>query len=145
MRVLGVDVGERRLGVALSDPAGVVAHPLVTLRRQSWRRDLKILRELVERHKVERVVVGLPLRMDGTVGTSAKSALQFAERLRRALEVSVELWDERFTTLQAERALRESGTPPSRRRDLLNRVAAALILQSYLDHLRAKDQNPSGG
>lgn len=144
MRALGVDVGERRLGLALSDPDGVTAYPLRTLRRQGWRRDLQALRELVQRHGVQLVVVGLPLRMDGTVGPAADFSRRFAERLRASLGVRVVLWDERLTTVQAERIVRALGLPPSRHREALDRVAAALILQSYLDHLRAKQQNPSG-
>jgi len=131
-RVLAIDLGHRRIGLALSDPTGSIAVPLDTLPHRSRRRDLAAIAALAESHGAGRIVVGWPRNMDGTSGPAAHEAEAFAEALSAVVKIPVDLWDERLSTAAAERSLRDAGVKKGRRRDLRDRVAAALILQSYL-------------
>lgn len=135
-RVLGIDYGERRIGVAVSDPLGLTAQGLPTLRVRNLPDAIERVLKLASEYDVAEIVVGLPLHLDGSESEQAKKARRFAERLKRASQRSVTLWDERLTTVQAERSLREMGRSPSRNRDQVNRLAAALLLQNYLDRKR---------
>jgi putative holliday junction resolvase len=132
-RVLAVDLGSRRIGVALSDPTGTVAAPLDTIPHRERRKDLAAVSALARAHGVERIVLGWPRNMDGTSGPAARRAEAFAEALRRVAGVPVDLWDERLSTVAADRALRDADVKRDRRRALRDQIAAALILQSYLD------------
>lgn len=136
MRVLGLDVGDRRIGVALSDPLGITAQRLTVVERQRLPADVEAVRALVERHAVERVVVGLPLTLRGTTGPQAEKVTAFADALRRRLAVPVQFIDERLTTVQGERALVAAGATRRRRKQLIDQVAAQLILQQFLDAQR---------
>lgn len=133
-RILGLDPGERRVGLAVSDPERRVAHGLETFEAAHGRNFIDHLRELLRAYDVVRIVVGQPLRLDGRVGAAAQRADRLARRLRRELAVEVELWDERLTTAQGERLLRGQRAPRGAR----DRIAATLILQSYLDRLDRK-------
>ena len=133
MRVLGLDVGERRIGVALSDPLRLTAQRLMVLERSGGRADVDAVCALIAKHQVAAVVVGLPLTLRGTHGPQAQRAASFAQALRRQSAVSVHLVDERLTTVQGERALLATGTLRRRRKRLIDQVAAQLILQQYLD------------
>lgn len=137
MRAFGLDVGTRTVGVALSDALGITAQALTTLRRAGLRGDLKALKRLAETHEVRSAVVGLPLNMDGSEGASAARSRAFGEALAKALDVPVHYWDERLSTVAAHRALRESDLSGERRRELVDQVAAALILQGWLDAQRS--------
>jgi putative Holliday junction resolvase len=130
---LGIDLGERRIGVAVSDPLGVTARPLGFVEHVSLSQDVAAVGELAHRRGAQAVVVGLPLNMDGSEGPAARRARRFAEALRRRLGITVHMWDERLTTVQAERDLVAAGQRRSRRRDTRDATAAALILQGYLD------------
>ncbi len=142
-RVLALDLGEVRIGVALSDPLGVTAQPVGNIQRVGKRRDLAAVRELVEQHEVARIVIGNPLLLSGEAGTGTEGAEAFAEELRKRLpEVPVELWDERLTTVEAERTLIGGGVRRGKRRKVIDAMAATLILQSYLDS-RAVDPDAS--
>lgn len=141
-RVLGVDLGSRRIGVAVSDPTGTVATPLATIPHRSLREDAAQVARLGRDHLAERIVVGLPRRLDGTVGTAARRAQAFVRALKQLTEIPVVLWDERLSTVAAERALLEGGVRRARRRDVRDRVAAAIILQGYLEATRAR--GPAG-
>jgi putative holliday junction resolvase len=136
MRAFGLDVGTRTVGVALSDALGITAQTLTTLRRAGLRKDISALKGLAEAHEVSCAVVGLPLNMDGTEGPSAARSRAFGAALARALDVPVHYWDERLTTVAANRALRESDLSGERRRAVVDQVAAALILQGWLDAQR---------
>ena len=135
-RSFGLDVGTKTVGVAVSDGLGLTAQPVTTLRRSSLRADLTELRRLAEHHAVEHVVVGLPLNMDGTEGASAAEARKFGDAVVRQLGLPVEYWDERLTTVAASRALVEAHVSRARRRQVVDQVAAALILQGWLDARR---------
>lgn len=144
-RILGLDLGEKRLGVALSDPSGTVASPLATVPHRSRREDVERIVALSREHEVTAVVVGWPRNMDGTSGPPARRAEVFAQALGRALSVPVELWDERLSSVAADRALLEADVTRRRRRDLRDRVAAALILQGWLDARARGLPAPSSG
>jgi putative Holliday junction resolvase len=138
VRVLGVDMGERRIGLALSDPTGTVAQPLARIVLDEGRDAAMAIAEAARTYGAERVVVGLPRHMNGQEGEGARRARAVAAELARLLGVTVALWDERLTTVAAERALREGGVSGRRRRDKVDKTAAALILQAYLDAQRAR-------
>jgi len=140
MRVLGVDLGERRIGIAASDLLGVTAQPVGVLEAKSEAEDIARVRERAEERKAEKIVIGLPLNMDGSEGPAARKARQFAAALEREAGIEVELWDERLTTVEAERMLIAADQRRARRRQVRDRVAAALILQSYLDAHREREQ-----
>ncbi len=139
MRYLGLDVGDKLIGLALSDESATVAGGLDTLRRVGPRKDPKALAGLVRQHEVGGIVVGLPRRLDGTVGIQAQKVLDFVEDLRRAVSVPVVTWDERFTSVVAQRALIEGDVGRRARKGLVDKVSAILILQNYLDYLKLAD------
>ncbi len=137
-RVLALDVGERRIGVAMSDPAGLLAAPLTTLKAEPRARALSQIVALVAEHAVDVVVVGLPLTMSGEVGPQAQVIQTFANNLEAALGRTVELFDERLTSVVAEQMLRDLGVKPEKRKARIDEVAASIILQDYLDHIRQR-------
>ncbi len=136
MRILGLDVGERRIGVAVSDPLGLTAQGLAVWTRRREEEDLAYLHKLIREYEVERVVVGLPVRTDGQEGPEAAGVRAFGQRLAAATGVPVEWWDERFTTAAAQRALLAADLSRRRRRAVVDQVAAALMLQAYLERQR---------
>ncbi|MGA0803476.1 MAG: Holliday junction resolvase RuvX [Ilumatobacteraceae bacterium] len=137
MRCLGLDLGSRRIGVALCDPDERVATPLTVVERSASRvHDHTNIARLVAEYEVQTVVVGLPLNMSGKVTAAAKSAMAETEELRRALDVPVLLHDERLTTVTADRSLMEMEMKADARRRVVDKVAAAVMLQAFLDHRR---------
>jgi putative pre-16S rRNA nuclease len=135
-RALGLDLGSVRVGLALSDPLGLTAQPFGRLDRRALDRDLSPLLAIVREHGVATIVVGHPLLLSGKPGASAQDASRFAESLAPQVEIPVVLWDERLTTVQAERALREGGVRGPKRREVVDAAAAAVMLQSWLDRPR---------
>jgi len=139
-RLLALDLGDVRIGVALSDPLGITAQPAGVIERSRESTDIERIRELVGAHGVAKVVVGHPLLLSGEAGVRARSAVAFVARLQAVLgEVPVLLWDERLTTVQAERALIEGKVRRRRRKEAVDAMAATLILQSYLGTGRPQD------
>jgi putative Holliday junction resolvase len=134
-RYLGLDIGNRRIGVALSDPLNLTAQPVLTLYRKNPREDIRSLARLLRRHGCTAIVAGNPLHMSGLAGTQAAKAQAFAEQLGHAANVPVHLYDERLTTLEAHHILSEAGHPRQQHRRLVDQVAAVLILQGFLDTL----------
>jgi putative Holliday junction resolvase len=134
-RVLGLDLGQARIGVAVSDPDRTVAVPVGTIRTGAPA-DVKAIAALVQEHEVGLVVVGLPLRLSGERGPEAERATEFAEALRGFLGLPVELQDERLSTVEAERNLRDAGISGRGRRAVVDRTAAAVLLQAWLDRHR---------
>jgi len=130
---LGLDVGSKRIGVAVSDPLGITAQGLETLHRQNKRKDFEQLERTVRQYEVAEVVVGYPLRMSGAEGIQAEKMQRFAEELRGRLQLPVHLWDERLTSAQANRLLRETDMSIEKRSRVVDQMAAVLILQSFLD------------
>ena len=117
----------------MSDPIGITAQPVMTVERRSVQNDLETLRNVVDRHGVELIVVGLPLTLRGEQGPQAKKVIAFTERLRQQLTIPIQLLDERLTTLQGTRSLQETGVSSRKQRAIIDQVAAQLILQQYLD------------
>ena len=139
MRVLALDFGERRIGVALSDPSGMLASPLTTLTRGRDGSDVEMVLRLAAENDVAEIVVGMPVSLSGRRGPQAGRVARFVDALRRETGIPVLSADERYSTVQAERSLRESGVKPSRDRGRVDAAAAAVILQSYLDSKRPLD------
>ena len=146
---MGIDIGSRRVGVAVSDAGGIIAHPLTTLDAgKDGALPLVPLTELVADREVGGIVVGLPRRLDGTHGPEALAAEAVAEQLRAELGIRVELWDERLTSVQAERLLVDAGVRRKKRKGATDRIAAALILQGFLDRqgmARTPEAEPAAG
>ncbi|MBN2983200.1 Holliday junction resolvase RuvX [Cohnella algarum] len=136
MRIMGLDYGDKRIGVALSDAFGWTAQGAEVIERKKDDDYLVRIRELVRENEVESIVVGLPKNMNGTIGPRGEICMAFAEELRQKLNVPVELWDERLTTVAAERALLEADVSRSKRKQVIDKMAAAILLQNYLDSRR---------
>ncbi len=132
-RVLGLDVGSRRIGVAVSDPLGITAQGLDTLQRTTKRRDFEHLQRVIQEYDVREIVVGLPLRMSGAEGIQSDKMQAFAEELRKRFRLPVHLWDERLTSVEANRLLREADLSIEKRGKAVDRMAAVLILQGWME------------
>jgi putative Holliday junction resolvase len=130
---LGLDVGEKRIGVAVSDPQGLIATPMAVIDRVEVTSDVMAILRLVRQYEAERIVVGLPRSMDGSIGPQAQRVQGFAGMLAGHSEVPVEHWDERLSTVAAERMMADAGLKAARRKAKRDAAAAALILQGYLD------------
>ncbi len=131
-RILALDVGARRIGLAVSDALGITAQGLETIRRQNKRVDSAALAEVIEKYEVAEIVIGLPLHMSGKEGAQAERMKTFADEVRERFSLPVHLWDERLTSAEANRVLRETEMSIARRGAVVDRLAAVLILQSFL-------------
>jgi putative Holliday junction resolvase len=136
-RILALDFGKKRIGLAVSDPLGVTAQGLETLQRTRVRDDLAALARLVRDFQVSLILVGNPLHMSGKESRQSEYMRDFSERLRRETGVAVRYWDERWTSVQAERVLRDSGIGREKRAAAIDRLSAVILLESYLDSLHA--------
>jgi putative Holliday junction resolvase len=134
--ILGLDVGDVRIGAAISDELGFAAHPLCTITRKNRKTDLAAICDLINTHQVEAVVIGLPLMLSGEIGIQAEKVQKFANRLKQEARIPIHLWDERLTTVEAEDILRDAGKPRNKRRQVIDQVAAVLILDEYLNDVR---------
>jgi putative Holliday junction resolvase len=132
--ILGIDFGRARIGLAISDELRLLAHPLETL--PGNKDTAKRIAEIIRERKIDKIVVGVPRHMSGEIGAAAKEALEFANKLRAEVPCPVETWDERLTTVAAERALRGAGKKSRKTRNIIDQVAAQMILQGYLDRER---------
>jgi len=138
MRLIGLDVGDKTIGVAVSDELGFGAHPVTVIRRtDSVRKDIGKVRELTEQYNVERIVVGIPIMLSGTTGVQAEKVLAFIEEIRKRIRIPIETWDERLTTSEVERMLIETGHRREKRKEIIDKHAAAVILQSYMDRQKS--------
>jgi putative Holliday junction resolvase len=133
---MGLDVGDARIGVAISDPLGIIAQPLSVIERTNLDQDVSAVRTLVVERDIARIVVGMPLDESGRCGPQAAKVLAFVARLREAINAEVVTQDERFTTALAERAMISAGTSRRKRRRVIDKVAAQQILQTYLDRMK---------
>jgi putative Holliday junction resolvase len=143
-RILAIDFGMKRMGLAVSDALGITAQGLPTLACKRREDDLRRIQRLVEEYSAELVIVGNPISQAGGETAMSRRAAEFAEQLRRRLDRPVELWDERLTSVEANRTLRESGLSLEKRRQAVDRVAATLLLQSYLDFLENQRGRKAG-
>lgn len=131
-RILAIDFGSRRMGVAVSDPLGITAQGLETIQRKNKRTDFALLQKLIHDYEVREIVLGLPLKMSGEHGRQSDKVEEFAQELRQKFNLPVHLWDERLTSAEANRVLREADLSIQKRAQAVDRMAAVLILQSYL-------------
>ena len=138
MQILGLDYGSKTVGVAVSDPLGLTAQKVETIWRKQenkLRRTLARIEELIAEYEVEKIVLGFPKNMNNTVGERAEKALEFGEMLKKRTGLEVIMWDERLTTVEADRTLIEAGVRRENRKQYLDGIAAVFILQGYLDSL----------
>ena len=140
-RVLALDLGKRRIGLALSDELGITAQGLETLQRTRLREDLQKLKQLILEKNVSLILMGNPVHMSGQEGRQSDYSRAFAERLQACAGVDVKLWDERLTTVEAQRVLRESGISLQKRNQAVDRLSAVILLESYLDSLAQERQH----
>ena len=136
---MGLDLGSKTIGVALSDPLTITAQSLTSIHRTSLAKDLEAILRLVEAHQVEELVIGLPINMDGSRGGAVDKVETFIEHLNALLTIRIIRWDERLSTVAAERILREGDLSRAKRRKVIDRLSAAIILQGYLD---SRPRNP---
>ncbi len=140
MRILGLDYGSRRIGVAICDDLGMTAQGVTTITRKNREADLNGIAELIGRNGIERIVIGYPLRLDGSEGIQCEKINRFIRRLEMRFSLPVIRWDETFSTKEAEELLRQRGVRREKQRDQVDRVAASLILQGYLDAIAGGKQ-----
>ncbi len=135
MRVLGIDYGEKRIGLAISDPLGIIAQGLKVVSAENFfqNKGIEEFRELIKEFKISKIVVGFPLNMDGSTGKKGNEVQSFVEQLKKHISLPIVLWDERLTTVAAENILINSDLSRKRRKKVVDKVAAAIILQGYLD------------
>jgi putative holliday junction resolvase len=132
-RILSLDFGEKRIGVAVSDALNIIAQSVGTIERKGIKNDLKKIKDLVQEYAAEILIVGLPLNMNGTEGKSANRAIDFVNELKKEIDIRVEMVDERLTTAQGERIFLEADLSRKKRKKNIDKIAAQLILQNYLD------------
>lgn len=135
MRILGLDLGKKTIGVAVSDPLGFTAQGITTIRRANKEKDMVELRKICDEYKVETIVIGLPKNMNGTIGPSGEIAMEMGKLVEEALNIKVEFWDERLTTVAAHKAMLEADLSRSKRKKIVDKVASTYILQGYLDRI----------
>ena len=136
MRILGLDMGSKTIGVALSDPLGWTAQGITTIRRRKKEQDLEEVHKICKEYGVEKIVVGLPKNMNGTIGEAGEKALEFSELNKEKTGLPIEMWDERLTTVAAHRAMLEADLSRNKRKKIVDKIAATYILQDYLDRIR---------
>lgn len=139
MRIMGLDIGTRTIGIAISDELGITAQGLKTLRRKSAEEDLRAIAELVHEFQIEKIVFGLPKNMDGTLGKQAEFTLKWMKMVSDNIQVPVVAYDERLTTVGASKVLLEADLSRKKRKKVIDKLAAVLILQGYLDQSRRTD------
>ena len=139
MRIMALDFGTKRIGMAMSDELMLTAQGLNSLERKALKSDLEEISKLVQENNVEEIVVGLPLNMNGTYSAKTKEVVEFVDELSRVVSVPIKTWDERLTSMQAERILLDADASRAKRRKVTDKLAAQIILQSYLDAKKKKD------
>lgn len=138
MRILGLDVGSKTIGVAISDPLGWTAQGITTIRRKNKSSDLEEVKKICDEYSVETIVIGLPKNMNGTIGESGERVLALAEEIKEFTGISIEMWDERLTTVAAHKSMIAADFSREKRKKIVDKVAAVYILQGYLDKLSMK-------
>ncbi|NEZ45972.1 Holliday junction resolvase RuvX [Clostridium niameyense] len=135
MRILGLDIGDRTIGVAISDPLGFTAQGVTTIKRTSEERDIEELKKICEEYKVDTIVSGLPKNMNGTLGPQSEKVISFCDLIKSHIDIPIKMWDERLTTVAATRAMLEADLSRAKRKKIVDKVAATYILQGYLDSI----------
>ncbi|MDU7441692.1 MAG: Holliday junction resolvase RuvX [Clostridium sp.] len=132
-RILGLDLGQKTIGVAISDPLGFTAQGLTTIRRGSKEKDIEDLKKICDEYKVETIVIGLPKNMNGTIGPSGEIAMAFGKLLEEEFQIEIKFWDERLTTVAAHKAMLEADLSRNKRKKIVDKVASTYILHVYQD------------
>jgi len=135
LRILGIDLGEKRIGISISDELGITAQGLPTINVINEIEDLKNIKEIIEKYGVERIVLGFPKNMNGSIGKQAQKAISFAEKLKSSFQLPVELEDERLSTSKAEKFLISTDRSRKKRKKVIDKMSAVIILQSFLDRM----------
>jgi len=135
MKILGIDYGEKRIGLALSDASNIVAGSFKVLNRDTTGNWLEEIKTIVDENKIEKIVIGLPRNMNGSLGEKGKEVLAFVKSLEKVINVPIVTWDERLTTVSAEKVLREADLSRKKRKDIVDKLSASIILQNYLDSI----------
>ncbi|MCF0148363.1 MAG: Holliday junction resolvase RuvX [Clostridium sp.] len=138
MRILGLDIGSKTIGVAVSDPLGWTAQGITTIRRTKKENDLEEVEKICKEYSVETIVIGLPKNMNGSIGESGERVLEFSNQIKEYTGLKVEMWDERLTTVAAHKAMIEADLSRNKRKKIVDKIAAIYILQGYLDRLSMK-------
>jgi len=136
---MGLDVGSKTIGVAVSDELGLTAQGLKIIRRKSMEDDMRELCSIISQYMIEKIVVGLPINMDGTLGRQAETVLEWINRFKDRTSLPVETWDERLSTVEASKTLLEADLSRKKRKQVIDKLAAVLILQGYLDQIGRRD------
>ena len=135
MRILGLDVGQKTIGVAISDPLGFTAQGITTIRREKKSKDIEEIKKICDEYKVETIVIGLPKNMNNSIGFAGEKIMEFSEMIKEEIDIKIEFWDERLTTVAAHRAMLEADLSRGKRKKIVDKIAATYILQEYLDRL----------
>ncbi|GKX66619.1 Holliday junction resolvase RuvX [Inconstantimicrobium mannanitabidum] len=135
MRILGLDVGSKTIGVAMSDPLGWTAQGITTIKRKNFKEDIAAVKKMYDENHVDKIVIGLPKNMNGTLGHTAEMVEDFCERLKREFSPEIIMWDERLTTVAAHKAMLEADLSREKRKKIVDKIAAIYILQGYLDRI----------
>lgn len=135
-RILAIDYGEKRLGIAVSDPLGIIPQGLPTIEYKSLKEVKQKLKEIIEQYEISQIVVGHPLNLRGEVAAAATQVQTFVQKIKMEVNLPIILWDERFTSVEAERILRQLNISPSRNKSKIDQISAMIVLQNYLDSLK---------
>ncbi len=147
-RILGLDVGDARIGVSISDELGIAAHGLCTIHRKNIEKDVHAIKHIITEYDVGKLVIGLPKMLSGEIGIQAQKVQQFVQTLQTQLDIPIVTWDERLTTVEAHRILSETGASRKKRKKVIDQLAASLILEAYLNSIRNVERagaNRQGG
>lgn len=136
MKILALDVGNKRIGTAISDELGMFAHPLYTVQRKGLQNDLKAIIDLIDTHQVQKVVIGLPKNMDGSIGFQGEKTVYFAEALKEQKEIEIVFWDERLSTKTAKDIMLSNNIKQINKKEIVDTIAAVVILDNYLSSIR---------
>jgi putative holliday junction resolvase len=142
MRIMGLDVGSKTIGVAISDELGITAQGFKTIKRKAMEDDLRELYTIISQFQIEKIVVGLPKNMDGSLGKQAEFVLGWIEDLKNKIQLPVETWDERLSTVEASKTLLKADLSRKKRKGVIDKLAAVLILQGYLQQIRSRKDEP---
>lgn len=138
MRIIGLDIGEKTIGIAICDPLGYTAQGITTIRRKGKKSDIEELKKLCSEYQVEEIIAGLPKNMNGTLGPQSEKISKFCDFIKENIDLPLQYWDERLTTVAANRAMLEADMSRSKRKKIVDKVAATYILQGYLDSIYKK-------
>jgi putative Holliday junction resolvase len=142
MRIMGLDVGSKTIGVAISDELGITAQGFKTIKRKAMEDDLRELYTIISQFQIEKIVVGLPKNMDGSLGKQAEFVLGWIEDLKNKIQLPIETWDERLSTVEASKTLLKADLSRKKRKGVIDKLAAVLILQGYLQQIRSRKDEP---